>query len=445
MAKEIKYYFDKSRYYNRNAVTPVETVGVTCFYGDGSLTFQPSQDTGVERDYFNQRNVLKHVSEYVSKNVTKIKFTKDMSVKDALHIVYTQIGNPKEEEKIDKQMRERFAQWYAHYEEMVDYENYRRLINMVKYYTPEGIKAMVSGEKYPLKAAVHDFARGVDRKKFQASFEKVPAYLKRRFRSLCEKNDYVLTDDLLSQDFEPLALKRLSPRMDVNVDVLIGRTADEFLRDAAKYKYYKLTGNMDIFLSKFEQMSIDAMSDNELAKKYGTYTTQCYENALVVKRRIEFLAEQNKDISNFIGELYHNSVYATSDYCNPDIVRMMFETIKKHSNKFKQSKQVMQYMGLLYNVTLDAKLRRDISETFGIQPQSVKKNKERVKSSLRKAAVRISSGDILSDLVVVDKIAELRNRYGVIAGPETFDKTKKLHVPTKSQQEIIKRFSGHGK
>lgn len=451
MSKEIKYYFDKSQYYYRNADRPVETVGVIFSSGVYDRVYHPDQYEGVERDPFNQRNVLKHVSEYVSKNVTKIKFSKDMSVNDALHVIYTQIGNPKEEEKIDKLIHEHFAKLKVHNEKMVDYESYRNLINMVEYYTPDGIRAMVNGEKYPLKAAVHDFARGVDRKKFQASFDKLPTYLKRRFRSLCEKNNYVLTDDLLSQDFKPLALDRFRPTMDdgISVDVLIGRTADEFLRDAAKYKYYKLTGNMDIFLSKFEQMSIDAMSDHELAIKYGVYATQRYENALIVKRHIESLVEQNKDISNFIGELYRYSVQATSSYCNPDIVRMMFETIKKHSNKFKQSKQVMQYMGLLYNVTLDAKLRRDIADTFGIKPDETrartKMSKQRVKQSLRKAEKRISSGDYVFDGAVQQEVIALEEKYGMSSGPETFGKVKKLIKPTKTQMKIAKEFSERSK
>ena len=470
MPQAVKYFFSKSKFYNNNTTTPVETVGVVYQYGGWSFSSQPSQDQGVARDEFNQRNILHDVREYVSRNVTKIKFPRGASVDQALDIIDKNIGDKKTKAKIDQAVRDYASVYDAWHARMEFYEAYRIVLNQLPYFTPQGIRAMVMGEKYPFSAAAHDFARGVDRKEIQKSINVLPPYLRRQLRGFCERYNYVITDDIIrdSQEFIPMAMDRLMPRRSVSVDQLIGRTADEFLRDAAKYEYFKKTGDMDIFFSKFQQMEIDSLPDNELAAKYAAASGQRFEDALVIKGRIEKLASENKDMSEFIAAVYKYSVHYTSSYCNPEIARLMFNTLKPYynkfksskavtkygglshelkpyHNKFKSSKAVTQYMGLFHERVLDAKLRRDISETFGIKPESVKEKKERIKSSLRDAATRISSGDVSSDLVVVDEIEGLRNRYGVIAGPETFDKTKKLHTPTKTQQEIVKRFSGRGK
>lgn len=447
MPQDVKYFFSKSKFYNKDATTPVETVGVMYQYGGWMFSSQPSQDQGVARDEFNQRNILHDVREYVSRNVTKIKFPRGASVDQALDIIDKNIGDKKADAKIDKSVRDYISEYNDWRVRLESYEAYRIVLNQLPYFTPQGIRAMVMGEKYPFSAAAHDFARGVDRKEIQKSINVLPPYLRRQLRGFCERYNYVITDDIIrdSQEFIPMAKDYLVPHRYISVDQLIGRTADELLRDAAKYEYFKKTGDMDIFFSKFQQMEIDSLPDNELAAKYAAASGQRFEDALVIKGRIEKLASENKDMSEFIAAVYKYSVYYTSSYCNPEIARLMFNTLKPYHNKFKSSKAVTQYMDLFHERVLDAKLRRDISETFGIKPQSVKEKKERIKASLRDAATRISSGDVSSDLVVVDEIEGLRNRYGVIAGPETFNKTKKLHTPTKTQQEIVKRFSGRGK
>ena len=103
----------------------------------------------------------------------------------------------------------------------------------------------------------------------------------------------------------------------------------------------------------------------------------------------------------------------------------------------------------------DAKLEQDISDTLGIDirvwakekttKEKLKENKTRMKKSLSDAAKRISSGDIVSGVAILEEVEALKKNYGVRTGPDTFNKAKALREPTATQKKIAERFSNYEK
>ena len=400
-------------------------------------------------------NVLTDVYKYVSTNAKKIPFTKDTSVKQALEIIYKNIGNVKTDEKMHKRARALFDDKINLHNAYVNVNRYKYIIDELCYFLPQGVMAIVSGKKYPATAILHDFARGVDRKKIIKEIEALPFYLQKRLRKFCTENNFMWDKDITYKEYITI-LKEEKNKFRGSLtkkecDEFVAYIADELLRDAAKYEYFKKTGNKDIFFSKMQQMSIDSMTDKELAETYAPTSKQRFDSALVIKERIEKLIKENnfKKIQEFIGDVHHHSI---SSFVNPAITRMMFNTLKPHFNKFKQSDKIKRYLAGMLDRSRDAKLEQEISETFQVNirqwanekttKEKIKENKERIKKSLVNAAKRISSGDTVSDTVILEKISNLEKKYGVIAGPETFNKTKQAQQPTKAQLEILKRFSG---
>lgn len=453
MNNDLKFFFSKDVW------TDGEIVKVKVL-GSDEFSISTGYNTRTKTDYLNQNNILKEVRDYVSMNAKKIHFPKNTSVKQALDIIYKNIGNTKTDEKIRKKTQAMIDDTINLKKAFENTNLYNNIITDLPYYfIPDGIKAIVLGEKYPAKAAMHDFARGVDRKKMIKKIEALPFYLQDRLRKFCTENNFMWDNDTKYKEYRSISENEIKKfyhyaNTEKEYNEYVAYAADDLLRDAAKYEYFKKTGNKDIFFSKMQQMEIEAMTDDELAKKYATASRQRFDRAIIIKERIEKLIKQNKtkDITQFI----HNVWRSHHDYfCNPDIARMMFDTLKPHFNKFKQSDEINHYFAVMLETFKDAKLEQDISDTLGIDirvwakekttKEKLKENKTRMKKSLSDAAKRISSGDIVSGVAILEEVEALKKNYGVRTGPDTFNKAKALREPTATQKKIAERFSNYEK
>ena len=95
MNNDLKFFFSKDVW------TDGEIVKVKVL-GSDEFSISTGYNTRTKTDYLNQNNILKEVRDYVSMNAKKIHFPKNTSVKQALDIIYKNIGNTKTDEKFAK-------------------------------------------------------------------------------------------------------------------------------------------------------------------------------------------------------------------------------------------------------------------------------------------------------------------------------------------------------
>ena len=444
MSSGVKYRLDKSRYVLYN--TALETLGVVAETEHGTAIFHPSQTQGVARDHLNRENLYKKINNFVAITVPKVGVRKNMTPEQALAQIDKKVATP--DVVIDKKILKYTADYKKWFEDLYDMENYRSIVFALRDFTPTGIQAMVTGSKYPFDAAAQDFLKGVTHKNVIKEIQNLPENLQKRLAKFCAKNNFVITQEIahaeaseIQKEYSKKHPSLYSDKSDVNK--AIGRVADDMVRDAAKYEYFKMTGNMDVFMSPQDQVAVQDLSDEDLAKKFAPYLGQYFEDALIIKQRMENLMMAGKDITHFVEQVHKHM--KVNDYCNQDIIRLMYDTLKLKYNKFNKNKAVDKFMRALLEMTTDQQLIKQINDTFDIATTKETNKKVRAREALRMAAKRIQNGDAIADTAIFAEVADLRSKYGVISTKDTYKKAKAARKPTKTQLEIVRRFGENTK
>lgn len=440
----VQYKFGKSYYIQShgNQYSERELIVVHAESQHGRYAYSYDQSRGTPRDYKNINNELGSAEEYIAERLGKVSFRADESPEDARKKIEKFIDGKNQYRAFDASVAADINANEDFYLQMQNAEYYHQALLALSKLEPAGVHAILTDGKYPFSAAAHDFARGISHKQIRADIKKLPAPVVRRMREFASQRNWILSFDAIkteSRDYTDSVL-RSRPKIDHSskrVDNIIARAVDDMLRDALEYKYYKKTGNMGIFMSPHGQKMADEMSDTELLGVVGWNAMQNYGNALQVIRRMERIIAANRDITPFMTEL--NKTLGDG-YANQEIIRMMYNTLSPHYNKFKNNKKVSEFVSRLRYYVKDSRLATQMAETFGLK-DAPKPNKDKVRAELVAAAARIATGDNVSGVVVLDNELKMARDFAVIPTPETYGRIKKSIKPTAVQAEIVKRFA----
>ena len=440
----VQYKFRKSYYIqgHDNQYSERELIVVHAESSRGRYAYGHCQDIGTFRDYKNIKNELAQAEEYIAERLGKVSFRVDEKPEDARKKIEKFIDAKNQYRAFDASIAADINANEDFYLQMQNAEYYHQALLALSKLEPAGVHAILTGGKYPFSAAAHDFARGISHKQIKADIKKLTAPVVRRMREFASQRNWILSFDAVKtegRDYTDSVL-RSRPKIDHSserVDNVIARAVDDMLRDALEYKYYKKTGNMGIFISPSGQKMADGMSDTELLGVVGWNAMQNYGNALQVIRRMERIIAANRDITPFMTEL--NKTLGDG-YANQEIIRMMYNTLSPHYNKFKNNKKVSEFVSRLRYYVKDSRLATQMAETFGLK-DAPKPNKDKVRAELVAAAARIAAGDNVSGVVVLDNELKMARDFAVIPTPETYGRIKKSIKPTAVQAEIVKRFA----
>ncbi len=443
MSDNVSYKFGKSYFINSGAL---ELILVFAKSAHGEYVYSLDQSQGTARDYRNINNELAAVEKFVAERVQKLNFSSKESVADARARIAGFIDAKNQYHAFDKSIDKDIIDSEKHMQAVKNAEYYRQALYALAQLEPVGVHAILTGGRYPLSAAAHDFARGISHKQIKTEIRKLPADVVKRMREFAEQRNWILSREACAAEggMYIRSVLREWPRINRSperIDKIIARAADDFLADALAYKYYQATGNDEIFMSRSAQKNLEQMSDSEFVDTVGWDAMQKYGSAIMVSRRINQIIKSKRDITPFMTEL--NKVLG-GGYVNQDVIRIMFQTLAPHYNKFKNNKKVTEFIGRLYSYVKNGRLAKHIAETFGLK-EAPKPKKEKVRKSLRTAAARIAAGDVVSDAVIIDRRLQMERDFAVVSTNDTFGKIKKSIKPTFTQQEIVRRFGGKEK
>ncbi|MBO5947048.1 MAG: hypothetical protein J6Q44_02790 [Alphaproteobacteria bacterium] len=444
----IQYKFGKSYYIasHGNAYSELELIVVHANSMYGRYAYSYAQSRGQARDYKNIQNTLADAEKYIADRVAKVSFRADEKPEDANKKIKKFIDENNQYRAFDASIASDIDANEDFYLRMKNAEYYHQALLALSKFEPAGVRAILTGEKYPFSAVAHDFARGVSHKQIKQDIAKLPRPVVNRMREFASQRNWVISYDAANtegRDYKDMIL-RARPKIDhsdARVDNVIARAVDDMLRDALEYKYYKKTGNMGIFISETGQKSADGLSDSDFIQVVGWNAMQNYGNALQVIRRMERIIAAKRDITPFMTEL--NKTLGDG-YANQEIIRMMYDTLAPHYNKFKNNKKVTEFVRRLHGLVKDGRQARHMAETFGL-PDAPKPQKDKVRAELAVAAARIASGDNVSGVVVLDNELKMARDFAVIPTPETFSKIKKSIKPTATQMKILEKYGAHQK
>lgn len=444
----ILYKFGKSYYIQGTGqeYNALELIVVHAASSNGRYSYSYDQSRGTARDYKNMHNELAQAEKYIAEQLAKVSFRADETPGAAHEKIRKFIDSKNQYDAFDVSVVTDINASENYHQQLVNAEYYKRALLALTRFEPVGVQAILTGTKYPFSAAAHDFARGISHKQIKQDIAKLPAPLVKRMREFASQRNYVLSFDACNTEAHDYinSVARKYPKIDHSperVDNIIARAVDDMLRDALEYKYYKRTGNMGIFISTTTQKHADVLSDKDLLDIIGWNAMQNYGSALQVVRRMKQIIASERDITPFMTEL--NKTLGDG-YANQEIIRMMFETLSPHYNKFKHNKKVSEFIQRLHGLVKDARLAQHMAETFGLK-EAPKPNKDKARARLLAAADRIVSGDNVSGVVVVDRELQLARDFAVKPTPETYGKIKKSIKPTAVQAEILKKYGTHQK
>ena len=444
----IQYKFGKSYYIasHGNAYSELELIVVHANSMYGRYAYSYAQSRGQARDYKNIQNTLADAEKYIADRVAKVSFRADEKPEDANKKIKKFIDENNQYRAFDASIASDIDANEDFYLRMKNAEYYHQALLALSKFEPAGVRAILTGEKYPFSAVAHDFARGVSHKQIKQDIAKLPRPVVNRMREFASQRNWVISYDAANtegRDYKDMIL-RARPKIDhsdARVDNVIARAVDDMLRDALEYKYYKKTGNMGIFISETGQKSADGLSDSDFIQVVGWNAMQNYGAALQVVRRMEKIIAADRDITPFITEL--NKTLGDG-YANQEIIRMMYNTLSPHYNKFKKNKKVTEFISRLRYYVKDGHQAKRMAETFGL-PDAPKPKKDKVRAELVAAAARIAAGDNVSGVVVLDKKIQLTRDFAVKATPETYALIKKSIRPTYVQRKILRKYGSHQK
>ncbi len=445
----IQYKFGKRYYISADGASTLserELIVVHAESDRGRHAYSYDQSRGMPRDYKNMKNILAQAEQYVAENLAKVSFRADESPASAREKIKNFIDSKNQYVAFDASICNDINARENYRQQLVNAEYYKRALLALSKFEPAGVQAILTGAKYPFSMVAHDFARGISHKQIKQDIAKLPIPVVKRLREFAAQRNYILSLDACNTEGRDYidSVARKYPKIDLSperVDDIIARAVDDMLRDALEYKYYKRTGNMEIFVGPNGQKTADALSDKGLLDVVGWNVMQNYGNALQVARRMKMIIAAERDITPFITEL--NKMLGDG-YVNQDIIRIMFDTLSPHYNKFKHNKKVSEFIGRLHFYAKDARLATHIAQTFGLK-DAAKPNKTDAHLRLKEAATRIASGDNISGVVIVDRELQMARDFAVKPTPETFDRIKKSIKPTAVQQKILQKYGSHQK
>ncbi len=445
MLETISYKFGKSYFMNINSGA-LEVTQVFAKSPLGTYVYSLDQSQGIARDYKNMKNVLADIEDFIEKQSKKLNFRSGDEVTLARVKISNFIDAKHQHSALDKSIYTDISDYEKYIQILKETEAYKSALLALTKFEPEGVHSILTGSNYPFSVAMRDFARGISHKKIRSDIRSISPELIKRMREFAEQRSWILSHEaciIESRAYKDSILREWpkANRSPERVDKIISRAADDLLADALAYKYYKMTGNDEIFISRAGRNQLDKMSDYDFVNTIGWDAMQKYGSAIMVSRRINQIIKSNRDITPFMTEL--NKTLGDG-YVNQGVIRIMFQALAPHYNKFKNNKKVTEFISRLHFYVKDARLAKHIVETFGLK-DAPKPQKEKVRESLRAAAKRIAVGEVVSDAVVLDYKLGMERDFAVISTKETFGKIKKSIKPTATQQEILRRFGNKEK
>lgn len=442
----MRYTFTKRRaYYGNNEG---ELAGIMVTDGNQHHDFLEHTIHGVDRQ--NESNLFASIDKFVDDNLKTIKIDTNMPPAKMRHKLDFPQLYKSTDAKIAKYFQE-IADYWKRQHIATDYEN---ITQEMSHFTPVGVEAMLTGKKYPRWTAVFDFFRLVDRENIQNAINTLPKEKRNEMLKFAKEHNFNVSHSdwrTHGRNQSDEEFRKNNPEhsdfTEKNFYNIIMRAAVTVLSDRLKWEYYKKTNDFDVFFDKADQKALNAMSDEQLAKTFGTGAVQYFENALVIKQRIQKIIAEKRDIAPFLEKLRMNL-----DYYNQDVIKLLYDSVKNDYSKFSKSKAVVDFVRALYEVTKDPNMKKNMQETFGIKnayevfkssKQDIIAQKAEKHRKLTKAAERIKSGNARSGVVIADDIAKLYNEYQVV--PVDKKKTvKKLHAKkplSKAQQHIVDKYA----
>lgn len=439
----IQYKFGKSYYIQStgNVFHERELIVVHAESNRGRHAYSYDQSRGTARDYQNRANDLGLAEEYIAEKLAQVSFRADETPVAAHEKISKFIDSKNQYAEFDASIAADINAREDYHVRLENAEYYKQALLALTKFEPAGVQAILTGTKYPFSMAAHDFARGISHRQIKQDIAKLSSPVKKRLREFAAQRNYILSDEACNTEARDYidTVGRSYPLINHSperVEYIIARAVDDMLRDALEYKYYKRTGNMAIFVGPYGQRTADSLSDTELLDVVGWNAMQNYGSALQVIRRMNQIIAAERDITPFMTEL--NKTLGDG-YANQEIIRMMFETLSPHYNKFKHNKKVTEFIGRLRFYVKDARLAQHMAETFGLK-EAPKPNKDKARAKLLAAADRIVSGDNVSGVVVIDRELQLVRDFAVEPTPETFGRIKKSIKPTAVQAEILRKY-----
>lgn len=452
MTDQIRYVFTKLQTCPYGQPVEQQGVGVIDKEGHQYLTFFLSPEH-IKRDPENKSGFFRQIELFVNKQLKKIKVDASLSPTEFLKKIRFDKLYANFDKTVEKQIQKEKDYW----QNARIMDAYYDITQTMSRFTPVGIEAMLTGKKYPLATSIHDFLRGVDRTEIQDAINALPADKRKELLKFAKEQNFDIPHQTWrehgwqkihnSNAYETRAvdLVEFSRKNLFNSEM---RLAVSALIDRLKYEYYKKTNNMEVFFTKQEYAKINSMSDIDVAKTYGTWATQFFENALVIMQRIEKIAQEKRDITPFMKELYDISYPHREYYCNQDIIRLFYNTLKNNYNKFKKNRYVDYFMGYLHDAARNKDLKTQIADTFGLEgsfsrAMNYREKLKKKEEKLIKAAERIKSGNVRSGVVIADDIARLYNEYDVVPvdKKKTVKKIQAKKSLSKAQQQIVDRYA----
>ena len=448
MATDVRYVFKKSYYYLHGR--DIEQIIVQAKLPNGATyTYQPPQGEGTARDYKNNSNMLANLDEYLERRVKGLNFKSTTTVKEALSQIQKYIDQKDLYAEFDTGVYKDVVAEEAFSKRLREAGIYQNILANLIRFNPAGIRAIITGEKYPIRAAIHDMSHGGSRKEVLDLIAQLSDETREILQKEIKKQNYEITPTVanrLSREYFTKVIET-TPKIDNSkerMSNMYARAADDALYDALAYKYYKTTTDEDIFLTTLEQKKIDKLSDAELVEQFGPDMSQRFANAMQIIHRIKQLEEKKQPTTSLFKEL--NKV--SFGYFNQEIIKMFFDALKDTHNRFKYDKESFKFITKLAYYIKDDNMLRKFVETFGfdkyiaqqINQEMMQDLKKEHTETLKKAAKRLQGGDYISDIAVIDRKRKILDEYNVAETPETHTTIKSKIPLSKTQKKIIERF-----
>ena len=407
----------------------------------------------------------KQIKSDIANTVKNISFSKDMSVKAANELI----------DSVCRKFNHRINNVDAGVENIFkQLEQYKRLFEQYVYLemfvsnandiSSGALKEILGVQKQnPFKKA-QEFIRygNSNYKKEVEYFSKLDARFKKFVKHFLGTHDYDIRGswskwiEVQSELFREINSLDPNGKNIIEPDIVISRIEHDLLRDELQYKYFKQTGNSEIFLSAKEKEHLGQLSDKDLLEKFGRFGLLYHKDAYVIGERMKKIGKNIKALDAFCDNLV-----TTSDNTMPnqDVIKMYFEIMKQYSNKFI-IKNFEKYAGLrrfiirLYNNCESKNIKQQMQESFGkkvvtnmgkyVLDEEAREAKNRIKNNLYRASERLQKGEVVSGSVIATDIADLISDYDVKLTDQTAKKVMSKKRLSNIQKNVLNSYKTRG-
>lgn len=407
-----------------------------------------------------QKNIENLFAKEINALVKSVSFEKNMSPKEA-NAEIDELLSETQTHDFDKKVEKLFGDQYKQYHILDQHYLVQNIIPRLRVATKGAIKDILSIQKQKPVDKMMDFVKGgaiskEDREVIIDCFNKLDEKNKEELLSVLEKIDFDIYGNLDEiNSFENAIYKKsesVRPHPDrvIKPTEAVARAAVDLLRDALQYKYFKQTGNAEIFFSDKEKQQIKNMSNDEILNKHAQFAWQYHRDAYVIGERIKDFGNDATALGVFVSKFNDRDIYGHVIMKNQDIIKMYFDILKTNFNKFniQESQELTRFAASLATYSNDPRIKQQIRDTFGIktyvydpyQKSQDTYKKEQTKKRLKNAAKRIEQGDNVSGVVIANEIAEIESEYAVKPTPKTTKTIKAKHKLSETQKEILARY-----